>query len=351
MIPYIAILILLIAVILWQVYSMSESFETAITSTPYIPLKVTEDTTMRQLLDNISKIVAALMDLKGKYAGKVFKPKILPQEAVVLGYTSKTDASGNVVIEGDTSIEMLRKKIQDELTTFEGQLAAAQKSIQSGETRIDAKMIDKVFTDSTMSPEQAKMIAKNMIDFLNTNNEYIAKKITAFTDILNRETLISAPTTPFASTKPTTTTDASGSTVEVKTTSADATPVEKKVELTKPKETPVCSEPEKVEKITPEFQKELEDRLAKNISTQLKDEMAATHQMQCVIDDMTPYAPCNAEISSDGMAQGYEYKNLMPKLFKKETNAIKKMDVPANPDMSKYVRKDSIPCWGCTIDY
>ena len=43
--------------------------------------------------------------------------------------------------------------------------------------------------------------------------------------------------------------------------------------------------------------------------------------------------------------QGKEYENGCCK------NSENGEGCPAIPDMSKYIRKDAIPCWGCNIDY
>ena len=98
-------------------------------------------------------------------------------------------------------------------------------------------------------------------------------------------------------------------------------PKEKKVTDSKPDSAPGCSD---------NFSKELEDRLAKNITKQLRDDMLS----QRALSDLRPSsAPCMADTmpSTNLTQQGYEYQNSKPL------------------DMNDYIRKDSIPCWGCSL--
>jgi hypothetical protein len=46
--------------------------------------------------------------------------------------------------------------------------------------------------------------------------------------------------------------------------------------------------------------------------------------------------------------QGKEYRRDCPKNSGKKSN--NKQQQPPVPDMSKYIRKDSIPCWGCNVE-
>ena len=98
-------------------------------------------------------------------------------------------------------------------------------------------------------------------------------------------------------------------------------PKEKKITDSKPDSAPGCSD---------NFSKELEYRLAKNITKQLRDDMLS----QRALSDLRPSsAPCMADTmpSTNLTQQGYEYQHSKPL------------------DMNDYIRKDSIPCWGCSL--
>ena len=89
-------------------------------------------------------------------------------------------------------------------------------------------------------------------------------------------------------------------------------------------ETPSATEP------TEGSLKEVEDRIAKAVSKQIKDDLMAQRATDDVYDK---YAPCDL---TDSGAQGQEFEKIKPR--------------PSNqPDMSEYIRKDSIPCWNCSV--
>jgi hypothetical protein len=99
-----------------------------------------------------------------------------------------------------------------------------------------------------------------------------------------------------------------------------------------------ASKPAEIEKIqatapkqTLASTKEMEDRIAKSVATQLKDSLLVQRSTRNVAEDMAcPYA----SYQSDAVSQGAEYTQARPH---------------PGPDMSEYVRKDSIPCWNCSL--
>jgi YD repeat-containing protein len=76
--------------------------------------------------------------------------------------------------------------------------------------------------------------------------------------------------------------------------------------------------------------KEIEDRIAKTVSKQIKDDLMAQRATDDLFDK---YAPCEL---TDAEAQGQEYEKIHPR-------------PSTQPDMSEYIRKDSIPCWNCSV--
>ena len=81
---------------------------------------------------------------------------------------------------------------------------------------------------------------------------------------------------------------------------------------------------------TSESIQEIENRIAKAVSKQVKDDLLVQRSMEDVYDK---YAPCDL---TDSEAQGQEYTGVKPK-------------PSSQPDMSEYIRKDSIPCWNCSV--
>jgi hypothetical protein len=88
----------------------------------------------------------------------------------------------------------------------------------------------------------------------------------------------------------------------------------------------------------------------------LKDIQKVVRNEILVNRNTTPIV-CGDECSNqnstvtDAAAQGQEYENNCYK--DKEYRCPKNPDgsCPPVPDMTQYVKKDSIPCWGCSLDY
>jgi hypothetical protein len=82
---------------------------------------------------------------------------------------------------------------------------------------------------------------------------------------------------------------------------------------------------------------EKQKQLASSIAKQIKDDALANRAVE-VLQPSQPLqlsmSSCYKPEESDCLYQGQEYNTSIPsKSF----------------DMSKYIRKDSIPCWGCTL--
>lgn len=75
---------------------------------------------------------------------------------------------------------------------------------------------------------------------------------------------------------------------------------------------------------------EIENRIAKAVSKQVKDDLMSQRAVDEVYDK---YAPCDL---TNAEAQGQEYEKTYARKNK-------------SPDMSEYIRKDSIPCWNCSV--
>lgn len=123
-----------------------------------------------------------------------------------------------------------------------------------------------------------------------------------------------------------TTTDASGAEVKLSLTDlfgllGPFTMKTKPSEKEKTESTPAPAETE----TTPKSTTEIEERIAKSIAKQVKDELMSQRATDEVYDK---YAPCDL---TDAQAQGQEFDKAKPL------------------DMSEYIRKDSIPCWNCSV--
>jgi hypothetical protein len=83
--------------------------------------------------------------------------------------------------------------------------------------------------------------------------------------------------------------------------------------------------------------------LLKDLQQMVKNEMLAQRATQPVTDSST----CKQPSTSNSTAQGKEYSSSSQKTSDDSCTP----ECPSMPDMSKYIKKDAIPCWGCSIDY
>ena len=98
------------------------------------------------------------------------------------------------------------------------------------------------------------------------------------------------------------------------------------------------SVPASVKGVSKEFSAEMENRIAKNIVTQVKDALLMSRSL-----DNTSYSSCGGSDDSVSSQQGQDYTS---------ANSAQKYNQgapSASPDMSQYIKKDSIPCWNCTL--
>jgi hypothetical protein len=65
----------------------------------------------------------------------------------------------------------------------------------------------------------------------------------------------------------------------------------------------------------------------------------------------TPILPGDCDNSTTSMSQGQEYEDNCYKGTVSRCPKNPDGTCPPIPDMSNYIKKDSIPCWGCNIDF
>lgn len=65
----------------------------------------------------------------------------------------------------------------------------------------------------------------------------------------------------------------------------------------------------------------------------------------------TPLIPATANKPSESTAQGKEYEDSCYKDTEYRCPKNPDGSCPPMPDMSQYIKKDAIPCYGCSLDY
>jgi hypothetical protein len=87
--------------------------------------------------------------------------------------------------------------------------------------------------------------------------------------------------------------------------------------------------------------------LLKDIQKVVRNEILANRSTHPVMNnEMKPE-------ETNSTAQGKEFEKSCDKESEQEYRCPKNPDgsCPPVPDMSQYIKKDAIPCWGCAIDY
>lgn len=87
--------------------------------------------------------------------------------------------------------------------------------------------------------------------------------------------------------------------------------------------------------------------LLRDIQQAVRNEILVGRNTKPIISGETRKAPSD----TDATAQGQEYENNCYKDTEYRCPKNPDGSCPPVPDMSEYIRKDAIPCWGCSLDY
>lgn len=91
--------------------------------------------------------------------------------------------------------------------------------------------------------------------------------------------------------------------------------------------------------------------MLKDIQKVVRNEVLASRSTTPVLNgDGNSKVKCNGN-GSDSTAQGQEYADNCGKDTEYRCPKNPDGSCPPVPDMSQYIRKDQIPCWGCALDY
>jgi hypothetical protein len=310
MVPYIAGLILLIVVILFAVYNRIDTFEIQ-------GVVVTESTKIQTLMDYANRYLDLNKALKEKLdTGEEFDDTLTESKAKELGLSYSKMADGSVNIQKPLS-KALSTQIEMDITMLQNILEKLNNDIATG--TLTPKMTLREFrkkVDPKPLPDGEPMdvtffneVIQNQVKSSNARESYLEKKLGG------------------AKIAGVDTTDLYGAVGGIKEAIKSST-LDTVTDITKSKEKPSQLFEEAPEMIST---KEMEERIAKSVATQLKDSMLMKRATQSMSEDSScPYA----SYASDATQQGTEFTQAKPH---------------PGPDMSEYIRKDSIPCWNCSL--
>ena len=86
--------------------------------------------------------------------------------------------------------------------------------------------------------------------------------------------------------------------------------------------------------------------LLRDIQKTVRNDILANRATKQIISGETRHSNC-----TDATAQGQEYESSCHKDTEYRCPKNPDGSCPPVPDMSEYIKKDSIPCWGCSLDY
>jgi hypothetical protein len=302
MVPYIAALIVLIVAILFAVYKRVDTFEivqTTLKPTDTLQTVITINQGILKRNSAILKMLESSTEIEDELTQEKLNELGLPFSSV----------EGKIKVTG--------KNVSTAMIDMSKMLDKEVQSLVDAITKLNPSM--KV-SELIANPQELNgfLAAVDMLKAILTAREQYLKTKLGSTTVggVNSEDLYDA---------------VSGSDAAVKASSVDTTARSTDVNVTKSKEQKDCIQ-ETAPTQSTAATKEMEDRIAKSVATQIKDTLLSQRSTSNGMEEAgCPYAPYD----SNSTAQGKEYTQVKP--------------IQAAPDMSEYIRKDSIPCWNCTL--
>ncbi len=278
MVPYIAALIILIVAVLFAVYKRVDSFVTG---------QITDKSTFQELITHLKGIMDVNKEVKQKLVGAEFDEDITASKAKEIGFQV------NVTKPLSKSIST---QLESDITQLAELLDLFDKNVTSGNLQLD-KSLEVNFKNKQARDEFLKELP-SLTSITDARKAFVISR-------LQGDKVGNVSTSDIY--------DAiSGTNEAIKASNVggkhDAAPI-----------------------VSPAFTKEVEERIAKSVATQVKDSLLSKRSTESVLPDGNcPFAP----YQSTATAQGQEY--------------VEGTRSP-QPDMSEYIRKDSIPCWNCSL--
>lgn len=304
MAPYIAALVILIVVILFSVYHGIDGFTNPFADT----------TTFQQFMETLkaaqeaNKVLKEKIDTSAEFDDNLTLPKLRE-----MGFDR---APGEKPFSKALSVQMETDGI-----AIRGMIQMFETALNAGTIK-PTDLLKEVRTKNVQVESVANVVPR-IQSVIEKRKSYIASKATA------------PPTTTSTGTTASTTSTASTAAIDMNDLYSAITGTKEAIESStvpsgtssKPPRSSVNSIFGTAPSQTAASTKEMEERIAKSVATQLKDSLLAKRSTENVVDDMAcPYS----KYDSNAVDQGQEYRQ-------------------AHPDMSEYIRKDSIPCWNCSL--
>lgn len=302
MVPYIAALIVLIVAVLFAVYTRVDGFELQ-------NVTITKDTKGQVFYDLMKKYIQQNKAIKKMIEdiGDFDEETLVVSKLNDLGIGYSTAQDGKISLLEKPISKALKTALEREITEQDAQLAEMDKKIASGELKLSDSFATSA-KDQPLNFDMLNAFLNAMIKTSNAREAYVKSKASSTkvggVDVGELYGAVGGMNQALRASTLTGDNDLFAS---------------------------QTSTPASAPATTNAFTKEVEERIAKSVATQLKDSLLSKRATEHVLSDANcPYAP----YQSDAVSQGQEY--------------VQGTRSP-QPDMSEYIRKDSIPCWNCSL--
>lgn len=300
MVPYIVILVFILVMTLFLVYTQSEGFTIG-------GLIVTEQTTVKDGLEFAKNFLKEYKDILARLdENPEFDEELTLGKAIELGMSYNTLPDGKIATQKPLA-KAMKAQFQNDVNLLANMIEKAQKSIDSGELRpgMSIKAAAQALTPpgatNAFNKDLVNQMLSKQVNLLNIRKEYVDLKMPK-----------KKPVEQAAKEK-----------LDLESVFGGAKKALKSSNLSE-------MEVERAPELSEQQTQELEDRISKRVAKNLKDTLLTKRTSEPVYGGMPcPFAP----YESNAIQQGQEFTQ----------------EKPSSPDMSEYIRKDSIPCWNCSL--
>lgn len=326
MVPYILALIILIVAVLFQVF-LTEPF-----ANPTTDFSVTATTSIKDYISALQKIKTAAVDVKEDIAEYLSSTSFAIKKDEFDLVNTDYDSTKKVTVAKSVDSETLKARMLSFINVIDTKIASANASLNSGTLKSTDPYLTKLTTPLTVDKiKQYKNYINAVIEVTNPKIRQILKD-KQFKDQKEKETKEHEKHEEHGGNE-----RHEKNNDKLEYNKDDVIKAFATYRYGSKKEHE--HEHGEADSTSSHFNEELEKRLARDIATQVKDQLLVSRATTHPVDQNSQYASCNDQEDQCGGSstctdQGADYIKGIPS---------------KTPDMSQYVKKDSIPCWGCSM--
>ena len=289
---------------LFVVYRQSEGFTIG-------GIVVTEQTTVKDGLEFANNFLKEYKDILARLdENPEFDEELTLGKAIELGMSYNTLPNGKIATQKPLA-KAMKAQFQNDVNLLATMVENIQKKVDSGDIRpgmsvkAAVKALSPPGSRDTFNKDLVNQMLSKQVNLLNIRKEYVDLKMPVEKPVEEVEEEVAREKLDLESIF-------GGAKKALKSSNMSEMEVERAPELSE------------------QQTQELEDRISKRVAKNLKDTLLTQRTSEPVYGGMPcPFAP----YESNAVQQGQEFTQ----------------EKPSSPDMSEYIRKDSIPCWNCSL--